>query len=128
MLSLTIHSYLTMMCNGYCSSNAISLSMGFLLIFLFLMAAVLLRLFPSLWASGNGLCLWVQANLQLLNALVCNYSWHCMVWSVSFQKSGVLKPGGSRVQFHLPFSSVPLDAWHRWWARQTAAMPMSSAC
>lgn len=83
--------------------------MGFLLIFLFPMAAVLLRLFYSLWASGNGLCLWVQDNLQPLNALVHNYSWHCTVWSVSFQTLGGFETWGVSSSVSLPLLFSPLD-------------------
>lgn len=72
------------------------------------MANVLLMVFHSLWASGNRLCLWVQDNLQPLNALVHNYSWHCTVWSVSFQTLGGFETWGVSSSVSLPLLFSPL--------------------
>lgn len=82
---------------------------------------VFLMLLPSLWiqewAIGKGLYLLAQTNLQLLNASVQDCTWHCALWTVTFQKRISLKHVGlwSSVSSHLPSGSM--RAQQRWWSQ-----------
>lgn len=82
---------------------------------------VFLMLLPSLWiqewAIGKGLYLLAQTTLQLLNASVQDCTWHCALWTVTFQKRISLKHVGlwSSVSSHLPSGSM--RAQQRWWSQ-----------